>query len=195
MVRIKICGLKTPEDITAVNTALPDYIGFVFTENSRRYISPETAKKLSAALDPGIIPVGVFVNAETALITELYRDGVIKIAQLHGGESFKEIETLKTSGVPVIQAIRFGRGDTLCPLADYYLFDGASGGSGKSFDWSSVPDTDKPVFLAGGINTDNISAALDTRPYAIDVSSGAESGVGKDSAKIAALVRKVRETV
>jgi phosphoribosylanthranilate isomerase len=192
MVKIKICGLTRFEDIDAVNAAMPDYVGFVFAEKSRRRVTFSVAERLSGRLHPPIIPVGVFVNSPIADITGLYRRGVIRIAQLHGGESAEYIAELRRAGIPVIQAIRAGQGDAPSELADYHLFDGAEGGGGVRFNWSLIPKSSKPTFLAGGLNTGNIANALKLRPFAVDVSSGAETDGYKDLKKIRALVERVR---
>jgi phosphoribosylanthranilate isomerase len=196
-VRIKICGLFRDEDIEYVNEARPDYAGFVFA-GGRRGVDFRTASRLRQALSAGIEPVGVFVNAPIDEIVSLYADGVIGLAQLHGGEDEAYIKRLKKRcGVTVIKTV-------LCsPLpvvpaygetaADFLLFDSGRG-SGSAFDWSLLDFAccPAPWFLAGGINRDNIAAAASLGPFCLDVSSGAESGGLKDRAKIKELVETVR---
>ncbi|MDR0383533.1 MAG: phosphoribosylanthranilate isomerase [Spirochaetaceae bacterium] len=196
--KIKICGLFRDEDIEYVNEAGPDYAGFVFA-GGRRGVDFKTAARLRQSLAAGIEPVGVFVNAPIDEVAALYADGVISLAQLHGGEDGAYIASLKERcGVRIIKTV-------LCPpqgmpvvpvcgetAADFLLFDSGSG-SGKAFDWSLLDFTRKtppPVrwFLAGGINRDNITTAISLNPFCIDVSSGAESGGLKDRAKIKELV-------
>jgi phosphoribosylanthranilate isomerase len=200
--KIKICGLRREEDIDMVNASAPDYAGFVFAP-SRRQIDFNTARKLRAKLAAGIVPVGVFVNAEIGVIEALYNEGLIGAAQLHGGEDEAYIKTLKKCGIPVIKAI-------ICPArpdsefliqdggaADFLLFDSGAG-SGKIFDWNLLDFTNKikklsrPWFLAGGINQDNITKAVSLDPFCIDVSSGVESNGVKDGKKIETLVEAVR---
>ncbi|MDR0554157.1 MAG: phosphoribosylanthranilate isomerase [Treponema sp.] len=198
--KIKICGLFRDEDIDYVNEARPDYIGFVFAP-SRRQVSPEKAARLRARLQEGIIPVGVFVRAPAEEIAALYRAGVIHIAQLHGEEDPAYIAGLKARcGIPVIQVIKSGPGAPEKSLAmeqaDYVLFDGAVGGSGKPFDWNLLKKSPsclkKPWFLAGGIDLETIDKALELRPYGVDISSGAERGGVKDRDKIIRLVKKIK---
>jgi phosphoribosylanthranilate isomerase len=191
MTKIKICGLTSDADIEIVNAEKPDYIGFVFAE-SRRQITPERARELRALLDPDIIPVGVFVNSDPDIIGGLFDSGVIQIAQLHGGESEDYIYDLRGSGVPIIQAIRDGRGDKPSRQAAFHLFDSPQGGSGAAFDWRNLPDTGKAFFLAGGIGLHNIQAALQLQPYAIDISSGAETDGVKNREKIRQLIAACR---
>lgn len=95
MTKVKICGLRRREDIEAVNRLKPEYIGFVFYEKSRRNVTEEEAMALRKALDPDIISVGVFVDAEPELILRLVKKGIISVAQLHGHETEEYIEKLK----------------------------------------------------------------------------------------------------
>ena len=95
MSKIKICGLKRPEDIETVNKYLPEYAGFVFYKKSRRYVTEEQAEKLRSLLDSKVTPVGVFVDAGKDEILRLMRKGIISVAQLHGNESEEYIRELK----------------------------------------------------------------------------------------------------
>ncbi|GHU05761.1 N-(5'-phosphoribosyl)anthranilate isomerase [Spirochaetia bacterium] len=200
--KIKICGLFREEDIDYVNEAGPDYAGFVFAP-SRRRVSREKAAKLREKLKDGIIPVGVFVNAPAEEIAALFRDGVIEIAQLHGNEDGAYISALKDlCGVPLIQMIKSSRLENtaegkspISGAADYILFDNETAGSGKVFDWNLLAHAkesfiEEKWFLAGGIDMQTIDRAMSFRPYALDVSSGAESDGVKNRDKIIALVEK-----
>ena len=93
--KIKICGLRRPEDIEAVNKYKPEYVGFVFYKKSKRYVAEEQAEKLRELLDEKISSAGVFVNADKAEILRLMRKGIISVAQLHGNESEDYIRELK----------------------------------------------------------------------------------------------------
>ena len=106
MSRIKICGLRRPEDIAAVNEARPDYCGFIVEyPKSRRSIDRTTLRELVRGLREKIVPVGVFVNAQKELVAELLEEGTIQIAQLHGQESQEYIQELKVlTEKPLIQA-------------------------------------------------------------------------------------------
>ena len=116
MPKIKICGLFREADMDFANEAGPDFTGFVFAE-SRRRVSPVQAARLRSRLREGIIPVGVFVDSPAEEIAALYRDGLIGMAQLHGGEDaayIRRLKTLSASGgaapVPVIKVLRIGGG-------------------------------------------------------------------------------------
>jgi phosphoribosylanthranilate isomerase len=191
MSKIKICGITRAEDVRAVNRALPDYTGFVFAAGRRR-VSRDQAQHLRQMLNPRLIPAGVFANEPLSEIAELFENGVISIAQLHGGEDESYIRELKFRNIPVIQVIRFGRGDKPSQLADFHLFDSPSGGSGERFDWTAREQTGKPWFLAGGIGAANLESALALNPYAVDVSSAVETNGLKDPDKIFDLVKCVR---
>jgi phosphoribosylanthranilate isomerase len=199
--KIKICGLSRTEDIAAVNEAKPDYIGFVFAE-SRRKVSANEAAELKAELSPGITAVGVFVDAKVSEIVKLYEAGIIDIAQLHGAEDETYIEELRRetlaggASLPIIKAFRIDTIVDTCKAvassADYVLLDHGKGGTGKTFNWNLAAEfrsiTDRPYFLAGGIDEKNIKDAIALHPYTIDVSSGAETDGVKDPEKIKNLV-------
>lgn len=197
MVKIKICGLSLLCDIEAVNEIKPEYIGFVFAE-SRRRVTPAQAEKLRTELSPDIMPVGVFVNETVEKIIPLIRNGIIDAVQLHGDETEKYIETLKSlTDKPVIKAISVLKaGDVqkwTDTCADYLLLDSKGGGTGQSFDWDVIGEVHREFFLAGGLNFENIqSAVLKTKPFAVDVSGGVETDGVKDREKIISIIRRVR---
>jgi phosphoribosylanthranilate isomerase len=199
--KIKICGLRRVEDIQAVNQALPDFVGFVFAESSRR-ITADTAVRLKEKLDPRIKAVGVFVNENADVVEGFVRGGIIDWVQLHGDEDGAYIRLLQAScRCPVIRAVRIGETlPTLPEEADYLLFDTLSarrGGTGKPFDWNLLREYQgPPYFLAGGLTADNAANAIRLlRPFCVDVSSGAETDGAKDAGKIQAIVRAVRDVV
>lgn len=202
--KIKICGLRRVKDIEIVNKYLPDFIGFVFFKKSHRNISFKEAKYLSSKLNDKITPVGVFVNEKPQNIVKLFKSNTIKIAQLHGHESEEYIKELKELALQetgeelkVIKTVVFDKEkeykiDTH-PNSDYYLFDSGMG-SGKTFDWRLIhKNLDKPFFLAGGLNEDNILTAIkEVQPYAVDISSATETNKFKDENKIKKLIDIVR---
>lgn len=197
MTKIKLCGLRRLEDISYVNEAKPDYVGFVFAD-SRRQVGPDHARLLKEILDDNIISVGVFVNAELSLIADLLNEGTIEMAQLHGRETKEYIRQLKVlTNKPVIKAVPVIDDKSIQEwedsLADYLLLDHGKGGTGQSFDWELIKDVTVPYFLAGGISINNIDAAMKLKPYAIDLSSGIETGGKKDRDKILEIVRRIKD--
>ncbi len=219
MAKIKICGMTREKDIEAANEASPDFVGFVFAP-SRRQVQPAAAERLRVRLSPGITPVGVFVNAPVEEVAALYRAGVIEAAQMHGSEDVAYLAALKAQcAAPVIKvfsicdkiAAPYMEAEAFIPFydhADYFLFDHGSGGTGSSFDWNflsfynALREEKPPIahdkkvkkyFLAGGIELGNIDRALSFAPFAVDISSGAETDGVKDHAKMMRLVSIVRQ--
>lgn len=208
--KVKICGLMSLSDVEQINEAMPDYAGFVFAAG-RHQISPALAKKMRNALCPEILAVGVFVDEAPANIRKLLEAGCIDILQLHGKESPETVmrlkENLRPKNVPVIKAIRMGAETCQSPGewkklleryqeagVDYFLFDSLRGGSGQSFAWGTLPESPLPFFLAGGLHTGNLADAMrETHPFAVDISSGAETDGVKDGEKIRRIMQTVRE--
>ena len=190
MAKIKICGLRREADVDYVNELRPDYIGYILTDGFKRSIDTSAAKKLRALLDKNITAVGVFVNDDIDKINELVSQRVIDIVQLHGNES---PEYCSKINAPVIKYFNPDSFDKVNDYSsDYFLFD-AGTGTGRSFDWSKIPKTDTPFFLAGGINKDNIQRAINQiNPYCIDLSSAVETDGYKDYNKIKYILEKVR---
>lgn len=199
MPKIKICGITRLEEIQAVNEARPDFCGFIIeVEKSSRCVSREQVRILTKELNPGIIPVGVFVNAPMELPARLLQNGIIGIAQLHGKEDEDYIKKLRRiTNKPVIKAFSIKTKEdiikALASSADYILFDQGSGGTGKTFDWSLIPGIERPFFLAGGLGESNLKEAVETvNPWAVDLSSSLETEGKKDREKILKAVECVR---
>jgi phosphoribosylanthranilate isomerase len=204
MTRIKICGLTREEDAVEAARLGADFLGVIFVPASPRFIEPERAAAVAAAVrDAGHTPklAGVFHDASADYMHEIASVVGLDLFQLHGSETDDEIAALHT---PVIKTLRVG--DTLpdtrtAPTAAWLLFDTYDerriGGTGRRFDWSllAMYERNKPFFLSGGLNPDNVAAAITlVRPDAIDVSSGVEAGEPgvKDHGKLAKLFERVR---
>jgi phosphoribosylanthranilate isomerase len=198
MTKIKLCGLGRPCDIEWANALMPDYIGFVFAQKSKRFVSPERVKALREGLDSNIRAVGVFVNEAPEAVADLLNTGVIDLAQLHGGEDEKYIEALRRlTDKPLIKAFRVdGPADlekARNSSADYVLLDNGAGGTGTAFDWALLKGFDRPYFLAGGLGPGNVRQAIKAlTPFAVDVSSGIETNGAKDHMKMSAFVNAAR---
>ncbi len=190
MVKIKMCGLTRLEDIQVVNELKPEYVGFVFWEKSKRNVTREQARELKAALSPEIKAVGVFVDEDPEKIAALLNDDIIDIAQLHGNEDEAYIARLREliGDKPIIKAFVIKGAENAeaaettiarikASTADYLLLDSGKG-TGQTFNWELIREADlqKPFFLAGGLDPDNVTAAIEAlHPYAVDVSSGIET--------------------
>ena len=213
MTKVKICGLKTLDDVVKVNKYLPEYVGFVFA-NTKRFVTDEQALMMKQALDKSIKAVGVFVNEPIEHVAELCRRGIIDVAQLHGDESEEYIRDLKKmTDTPVIKATKVQNAkqvaERMSDEADYMLFDtykkGELGGTGERFELSILEESladlasqgrkVKPYFLAGGLDESNISEVLGRIGcYCVDVSTGVETDGVKDEAKIKRFIENVRKT-
>lgn len=201
--KIKICGLKRPEDIRIVNRLKPDFVGFVFAE-SKRKIDKKQAEKLREALDPDIPAVGVFVNEPIQNVTELCREGIIQLVQLHGNEDDCYIEEIRKNlpDTPLIKAVRVQSKEQILEAekldVDYLLLDtyvkGQYGGSGTGFDKALIPKLTKPYFLAGGSGCRKCKRKYfpDAIRLQVDVSSAVETDGVKDETKIEEFIERVR---
>jgi phosphoribosylanthranilate isomerase len=210
--RLKICGLTRVEDVRAVVAAGADAIGFVFYPKSPRYVTPEQAAALIAAVPPFITCTGLFVNATPEEVAAIVDVAPISLIQLHGDETIEQSAAIAAAcGRQFLRVFRV-KPDTLpsdlleyeqscraaSPLFTSLLLDtyvDAYGGAGKGFDWSLIPKDLAPrVVLSGGLSVHNATdAVVRVRPYAVDISSGVEASKGiKDARKIAAFVAAVR---
>lgn len=204
MTRIKICGLTREEDAVFAADRGADFLGFIFIPVSPRHIEPERAAAIAAAVRTGREKppkfVGVFRDSSNDYIREVASIVGLDLVQLHGTESEEDIVDL---GLPVIKTMRVGTtlpDTTAHPTAAWLLFDTyderREGGTGRRFDWSllAVYSRAKPFLLAGGLNAENVAAAISlVRPDGIDVASGVESEPGiKDHAKLERLIERVK---
>ena len=194
--KIKICGIRNLEDAHCVEQAGADYLGFIFYAPSKRYIHPVEAGKISRSLGPGIKKVGVFVNESAETIKSVAAIAELDIIQLHGHESSQIIAEL--APLNCIKAVS--------DIATANAFPGLQllvdvispeyGGTGEKSDWqfAATLTQDREVFLAGGLDCDNILEAINiVRPYAVDVSSGVELSKGlKDHTKVKRFVSLIR---
>src|SRR6266852_440021 len=203
MTKIKICGLTCEEDALVCAEQGADFLGFIFVPSTPRFVEPERAAAIAAKVrekekHPKI--VGVFRDASNDYIREIHSLVGFDFAQLSGSETDDAIRDL---GIAAVRTLRISDAlpDTQeFPSAAWLLFDTYherhAGGTGRRFDWSLLAtyERSKPFFLSGGINPDNVVAAISlVRPDAIDLSSGVESEPGiKDHDKVRRLFERVR---
>lgn len=158
MTKIKFCGMMREADIEAANEIMPDFVGFVFAPNRKRYVSKDKAAELKRKLNPSIKAVGVFVDAPVTDIVSLVKDKVINVIQLHGSEDEVYVQALKTEldvcgedcflnqssphyleQVSIVKACRIESAQDLKNAlefpSDYLLLDNGQGGTGEKFDW------------------------------------------------------------
>ena len=197
---IKICGIRREEDVEIVNRYKPDYIGFIFAP-TRRYVSPETAKRLAELLDGDTKTVGVFVNEEPDTVRDIAGTVGLDVIQLHGDEDSEYIKRLGTDR-EIWKAVRVKDGGEIPDTegADKILLDKYSekemGGTGETFNWSNVGETKipKPLILAGGLSKENVAEGIRIfNPVCVDVSSAVETDGVKDEIKIKEFTETVRK--
>ncbi|MBJ6117899.1 phosphoribosylanthranilate isomerase [Pontibacter sp. BT310] len=204
--KVKVCGMRDPENLRQIAALRPDYLGFIFYKGSKRYCDGTITPELLAELPATIKKVGVFVNEATETIVEIARKFKLDLIQLHGHESPKQCQEIKNAGFEVIKAFsvddRFVFENTLLyeRSCDYFLFDtkgDSHGGNGIPFDWELIKNylSPTPYFLSGGLNLENIKNLEKVRPkpFAIDVNSGFELEPGlKDVEEVKLLLEQTK---
>jgi len=186
--RVKICGITRPEHARAAAQAGADAVGLMFYAPSPRYVTPDRAREICAALPPLVAVVGVFVNPEPHHVETVVEGLPVDLLQFHGEES---PELCAGAGKPYLKAVRVRTGEDIAQAAARYPgarallldahHDALWGGTGTRFDWDVVPqDVGCPVVLAGGLTPENVAGAIRrVRPFAVDVSGGVESAPGE----------------
>lgn len=197
MTKIKLCGMKRVDDVIAARELGADYAGFILTGGFSRTVSFETFCELVSSLDGSdTIPVGVFVNEPIDSIVNVYAERLGMI-QLHGSESNDYIRELRErTDKPIIKAFKITSQEdiqkAITSPADYVLLDSGTG-TGRVFDHSLVSGIDRPYFLAGGLDAENVGAAINAlHPFAVDASSSLETNGTKDKLKMTEFVNAVR---
>ncbi len=205
---IKICGIQNESTLLCCEKNNVNFFGMIFYQKSPRNISIENAsflQKISENLN--INGVGVFVDENINKLEKIIKEIKLRFVQLHGSEDESYIKKIKRNGVKIIKSISISNIDDLVKInkyqcVDYFLFDykplkgELPGGNAKSFDWNLLRnlDTNKPWFLSGGINTNNIKKIInDLDPPGIDLSSGVEKELGiKDNRIINNFIGKLK---
>lgn len=209
-IRVKICGLSTPETVDAAVAAGAAYVGFVFFERSPRNVSVALARDLAVDVPPGVAKVALTVNAGDDDLDRIVAGVPVDIIQLHGAETPARVAAIRARhGLPVMKAIGVSDAPDLdaieayAAVADQILIDAKPpkdavlpGGNGLSFDWRLIANRRWPVpwMLAGGLTPGNVAEAIAlTGTRQVDVSSGVESAPGvKDADRIAAFLSVAR---
>lgn len=208
---VKICGLSTPETLDAALQSGADLVGFVRFPKSPRHVSLDLGHRLSRQAKGRALRVVLLVNADDEAIAQAVEALNPDLLQLHGNESPARVAEIRAmTGRPVMKAVGIAEASDLEALATYaggvdHLLldakpprtaDALPGGNGLSFDWRLLNRLDPalPFMLSGGLNPDNVAEAIRlTKPKAVDVSSGVESGPGiKDPGKIEAFIKAAR---
>jgi phosphoribosylanthranilate isomerase len=201
MTKVKVCGMTNLADAEHAVSLGAWAIGLIHHRDSPRYVEPNAAEEIGAALKRRCEVAGVFVNSTLEEIVGAAERENLTLLQFHGeeGPSFC-VEAGRRTGAKVIKAMRIkSAADVQAAEAfrtDFHLFDaywhGLHGGTGQSFDWDLVAKrrSKVPMILAGGLNAENVPGAIElVRPFAVDVVSGVEAEPGrKDHAKVEAFL-------
>jgi phosphoribosylanthranilate isomerase len=206
---IKICGITTPDQAQAIIDLGADALGINFWPKSKRYLSLSQARVWLPRFHLSTHLVAVLVNPEPALLDDLLTSSpLVHTLQLHGDESPALVTGLMQRGIRVIKALQVRDATSLDAIADFPCTDilldaynpGLYGGAGEPFPWhlatlAKQRFPEKRLILSGGLTPENVAQAVQqTRPTAIDVASGVESGPGiKDLAKVKAFIQNARQ--
>ena len=197
---LKICGITTLADAQHAVQEGATALGFVFWPRSPRYVDPERAAEIIAALPSAPTMVGVFVNEALAQVREIASRTGLHVVQLHGDETPEYAEAL---GYPIFRSVTLADVDASLrdwPTGTPLLLDASDrerrGGTGTRVDWSHAAELARRrrVILAGGLTPDNVGSAITTvNPYGVDVSSGVEASPGvKDHVKVTRFLKEAR---
>lgn len=197
---VKICGLTRTADVRTAVNAGADALGFVFAASPRQ-VDADQAVALCREVPAGRIRIGLFMNQVAGEVQEVIETVPMDMIQFHGME---DNAFCAAFGLPFLKAVSMSEDDpqhaaAAFPDAAGILLDshepGGAGGTGKTFDWRQRVGSDKPLWLAGGLNPGNVERAVrQFQPYAVDVSSGVESSPGiKSDALVKSFIRNAKQ--
>ncbi len=205
--KIKVCGLRDADNLREIAALGPDFVGFIFYDQSPRFVGEDLDVEAVKSLPRSIRKVGVFVNARPDYILRTVKKYDFQYVQLHGTEAPEYCRSLRNRGINIIKAFRvdelfnFSMLNNYKAQCDFFLFDAKGdqpGGNGVTFDWSILSryDNDKPFFISGGIGLDNLDQLTTLKGmklYGVDVNSQVEVSPGiKDVAKVKELIARLR---
>lgn len=205
--KIKVCGLREAANLEQIAALKPDFVGFIFYDQSPRFVGDVLDEAIVKALPRSIRKVGVFVNASPDFILRSVKKYDLQYVQLHGNETPEYCRSLQNRGINIIKAFRvddsfnFSMLNNYKAFADFFLFDAKGdqpGGNGIAFDWGVMTkyDNAKPFFISGGIGLENLHQ-LDQlkgmKLYGVDVNSQVETAPGvKNVDKVKELIDRLR---
>jgi phosphoribosylanthranilate isomerase len=185
-VRVKICGLRRAQDVTAAVMAGADALGFVFVPGSARHLEAAAALPLCRQVPAFVTRVGLFLDQRAEYVRHVLQQVPLNLLQFHGTE---DAAYCRQFGLPYIKAVTMNADDPVTQaergypdaagiLVDSHR-DGGLGGTGQRLDWSRLRRGQLPLILAGGLDATNVAEAIRAvRPWAVDVSSGVEAAPG-----------------
>ena len=205
--KLKVCGMRDADNLKDIAALGPDYIGFIFYDQSPRFVGDTLDETLVKSLPRSIRKVGVFVNASPDYILRMVKKYDFQYVQLHGTDTPEFCRSLRNRGINIIKAFRiddsfnFSMLNNFKAQCDFFLFDAKGdqpGGNGVTFDWNILSryDNEKPFFISGGIglsNVDQVNLLKGFKLYGVDVNSQVETAPGvKDVAKVKEILSYLR---
>ena len=187
MVKVKICGITSGDDARLAVEAGADALGFIFVENTPRFVSPDAAAAIIRMLPPFVTPVGVFWDHPSGHVKAVAEACGLKALQFHGDET---PDDLAHYALPVIKTIKVSGPQDLARMEPYqdrvaaFLLDSAAkwseGEVRQPIEWRLARMAPGNIILSAGLMPDNVARAVAiARPYAVDVNSGVEAAPGK----------------
>ena len=208
--KIKVCGMRDPENISGVAATLPDYLGFIFYPKSKRFVGFEPLPKVLSIVPDSVKKVGVFVDETSEKVLKIYQNWNLDVVQLHGNETPKYCQLIRNSGIIVFKAFSvdeqfdFEKLNAYSGFCDCFLFDTKGqlpGGTGQKFNWQLLENYigDVPFFLSGGIGSEDLETVLNfSHPqlFGIDINSGFEiSPALKDVERVKSFISGIRSKI
>lgn len=200
--------MRDPENIDAVCSASPDYIGFIFYPKSKRYVGDNPNESIFSRVPEPTIKVGVFVNEDARKVIEICQKYKLQVAQLHARESVNYCREIKNAGLTVFKAFSVDDDFDFSQLAnyeevvDFFLFDTKGklpGGTGEKFNWRILGKykLNTPFFLSGGIrpeDCEDLENLVFKHLFAVDINSGFESEPAvKQTDKVSNFIHQIRK--
>jgi phosphoribosylanthranilate isomerase len=207
--KIKVCGMRDPENISGVVAEQPDYLGFIFYPKSKRFVGFEPPMDVLSIVPDSVKKVGVFVDEAPEKVLEIYRNWKLNVIQLHGHETPDYCRQIRNSGItvfkafPVDESFNFESLKAYSGVCDYFLFDTKGllpGGTGQKFNWQLLENYtgNVPFFLSGGIGPEDLEAIQNfqhSQFFGIDINSGFEiSPALKDVEKVKSFISAIRNS-
>ncbi len=198
---LKVCGITRLTDALHAARHGATALGFVFWPRSPRFVAPEAAAEIVAALPSTVMAIGVFVNEPIDGIRAVAGQVRLSAVQLHGDEPPAYADALPW---PILRSVTLASSAAACSAwtpETTLLVDAADparrGGTGTTVDWAKAAllARRRRIVLAGGLTPANVADAVATvQPYGVDVSSGVEEAPGvKDFDKVARFLSQARE--
>ncbi|MBI2015568.1 MAG: phosphoribosylanthranilate isomerase [Candidatus Rokubacteria bacterium] len=203
MMRVKVCGITSPEDALVAVEAGADALGFIFVEGTPRFVAPERAAAIIRELPPFVTPVGVFWDHPAGHVKAVAEACGLRALQFHGDEAPEDVTR---HALPAIKTIKVSGPVDGARLARYrvaaFLLDSAErwseGEARRPIEWALAREIGRRhrVILSAGLTPDNVAEAIAAaRPYAVDVNSGVEAAPGrKDPDRVRRFVAAAKGT-